>query len=89
MNKPKSVNTAKCPTCEGSGVRIRTWDHSYLGGKKGRKKQTCLSCRGTGKVEAFRVCPTCGGWLDVCRCTIEMKLKKKKRGSRTWVSTAE
>ena len=65
MNAPQP--TATCPTCNGSGVRIKTWvkwdsDHER------EKPQRCLACRGSGQVDPMWVCQTCGQWADQCTC---------------------
>lgn len=65
MNAP---HAATCPTCGGSGERVRAWDMSLLGGKRGQRVLRCLACRGSGQVDPMRVCPACGQWTDQCTC---------------------
>lgn len=66
MNTPHAA--AICPTCKGSGHRTWAFDRTLLGGKRGKREQRCLACRGQGYVEPGRVCATCGNWNDVCTC---------------------
>ena len=81
MNAPSA---AVCPTCKGSGHRTWAFDRTLLGGKRGKREQRCLACRGTGYVEPGRVCPACGNWNDVCTCPKSkiIKLEARMEGTR-------
>lgn len=80
MNAPQI--TVPCPTCKGSGERIRAWDMSLLGGERGRMVQRCLACRGTGQVDPIRGCLTCGQWADQCTCPKSKIIKLEMRDMR-------
>ena len=77
MNAPYAA--AICPTCKGSGHRTWAFDRTLLGGKRGKREQRCLACRGTGYVEPMRVCPTCDQWADVCTCPKNKIIKLETR----------
>jgi hypothetical protein len=62
--------TALCPACKGRGNH--SVKHAYVGayGKRSHRVEPvrCVPCRGRGRVEAERVCPQCGLFLDACQC---------------------
>lgn len=77
MNQP-TTSLATCPTCNGSGVRTKTW--VKWGSEREREKpQRCLACRGAGQVDSLRVCPACGNWIDGCTCA-KSKIIKLEAG---------
>jgi hypothetical protein len=64
------ASTALCPACKGRGNH--SVKHAYVGayGKRSHRNDLvrCVPCRGRGRVEAERVCPQCGLFLDACQC---------------------
>ena len=53
-----------CPACQGAKMR------SVQFGRK-EHEQKCLPCRGIGQVEAWRVCPGCGQFVDFGGCKLK------------------
>jgi len=82
-NAPR--DTATCPTCGGLGKRVRAWDLTLLGGKRGKQVQRCVSCRGTGQVDPVRVCSACGQWVDMCKCAKSKLVRQWKVNSMNGV----
>lgn len=78
MNAP---HAASCPTCGGSGVRVKTWVE-WGSDREREKPQRCLACRGSGQVDPMRVCQTCGQWADLCTCPKSKIIKLEARDMR-------
>lgn len=59
-----------CPACGGIGQQEIEISSNFFNLKSRSKTRTrpCLACKVTGKVEADRVCPTCGKFLNMCSC---------------------
>jgi len=83
MNAPQP--TAPCPTCKGSGIRVKRWVNLWYGDREREKPQRCLACRGSGQVDPVRVCQTCGQWADQCTCMKSkiIKLEAENMGVQT------
>jgi hypothetical protein len=64
--------SATCPACGGSGQQEIefTRDIFNLSARLRKRTRSCLACRATGQVEAYRVCLACGRFREACICTI-------------------